>query len=55
MEQVIHCTEDMMKQTVWDAMHTELSNVEDVKVNNPVFSYSNPVRFVTESPLELNN
>nr|CAD1835164.1 unnamed protein product [Ananas comosus var. bracteatus] len=29
---VIHCTEDMMKQTVWDAMHTELSNVEDVKI-----------------------
>ncbi|XP_020094241.1 uncharacterized protein LOC109714178 isoform X2 [Ananas comosus] len=31
-EKVIHCTEDMMKQTVWDAMHTELSNVEDVKI-----------------------
>uniref|UniRef100_A0A452YST6 Uncharacterized protein n=1 Tax=Aegilops tauschii subsp. strangulata TaxID=200361 RepID=A0A452YST6_AEGTS len=28
---VIHCTEEMTKQTLWDAMHTEQPNVEAVK------------------------
>nr|XP_045090791.1 uncharacterized protein LOC109752553 isoform X1 [Aegilops tauschii subsp. strangulata] len=31
-EQVIHCTEEMTKQTLWDAMHTEQPNVEAVKI-----------------------
>jgi hypothetical protein len=30
--QVIQCTEEMTKQTLWDAMHTEQPNVEAVKV-----------------------
>ncbi|THU67152.1 hypothetical protein C4D60_Mb05t21630 [Musa balbisiana] len=30
--QVIYCTEDMIKQTVWDAMHTEQINLVDVKI-----------------------
>ncbi|VAH17803.1 unnamed protein product [Triticum turgidum subsp. durum] len=29
---VIHCTEEMTKQTLWDAMHTEQPNVEAVKI-----------------------
>ncbi|CAN6288890.1 unnamed protein product [Urochloa humidicola] len=29
---VIHCTERMTKQTLWDAMHTEQPNLETVKV-----------------------
>ncbi|PUZ40307.1 hypothetical protein GQ55_9G412300 [Panicum hallii var. hallii] len=29
---VIHCTEEMIKQTLWDAMHTEQSNLEAVKI-----------------------
>ena len=32
MGQVIRCTEEMTKQTLWDAMHTEQPNVEAVKV-----------------------
>lgn len=30
--QVIHCTEEMTKQTLWDAMHTEQPSIEAVKV-----------------------
>jgi len=29
---VIHCTEEMTKQTLWDAMHTEQPNLEAVKI-----------------------
>ncbi|KAM0846937.1 hypothetical protein ACQ4PT_055357 [Festuca glaucescens] len=29
---VIQCTEEMTKQTLWDAMHTEQPNVEAVKI-----------------------
>lgn len=29
---VIRCTEEMTKQTLWDAMHTEQPNVEAVKI-----------------------
>ncbi|ONL99638.1 DUF3783 domain protein [Zea mays] len=29
--QVIHCTEEMTKQTLWDAMHTEQPDLEAVK------------------------
>ncbi|CAL9161937.1 unnamed protein product, partial [Musa hybrid cultivar] len=29
---VIYCTEDMIKQTVWHAMHTEQINLVDVKI-----------------------
>ena len=32
LNQVIHCTEEMTKQTLWDAMHTEQPNLEAVKV-----------------------
>lgn len=31
--QVIYCTEDMIKLSVWDAMHIEQPNFEDVKVS----------------------
>uniref|UniRef100_A0A0E0BDB4 DUF3783 domain-containing protein n=1 Tax=Oryza glumipatula TaxID=40148 RepID=A0A0E0BDB4_9ORYZ len=29
---VIHCTEEMTKQTLWDAMHTEQPSIEAVKI-----------------------
>ncbi|KAL6905285.1 hypothetical protein ACP4OV_002886 [Aristida adscensionis] len=29
---VIHCTEEMTKKTLWDAMHTEQPNLEAVKI-----------------------
>ncbi|KAK3153211.1 hypothetical protein QOZ80_2BG0169310 [Eleusine coracana subsp. coracana] len=29
---VIHCTEEMIKKTLWDAMHTEQPNLEAVKI-----------------------
>lgn len=29
---VIHCTEEMTKQTLWDAMHTIQTNLETVKI-----------------------
>ncbi|KAG0550359.1 hypothetical protein BDA96_01G331500 [Sorghum bicolor] len=29
---VIHCTEEMTKQTLWDAMHTEQPDLEAVKI-----------------------
>ncbi|OEL23332.1 hypothetical protein BAE44_0015645 [Dichanthelium oligosanthes] len=32
LSQVIHCTEEMRKQTLWDAMHTEQPNLEPVKI-----------------------
>ncbi|TVU31815.1 hypothetical protein EJB05_23516 [Eragrostis curvula] len=30
--QVIHCTEEMTKKTLWDAMHTEQPNLQAVKI-----------------------
>lgn len=32
--QVIHCTEDMLSLTVWDAMHTQQPNLEAVEVGS---------------------
>jgi len=33
---VIHCTEEMTKQTLWDAMHTEQPDLEAVKIAGPL-------------------
>uniref|UniRef100_A0A0E0MAC1 Uncharacterized protein n=1 Tax=Oryza punctata TaxID=4537 RepID=A0A0E0MAC1_ORYPU len=30
---VIHCTEEMTKQTLWDAMHTDQPSIEAVKIS----------------------
>ena len=37
--QVIYCTKDMIKLSVWDAMHIEQPDLEDVKVRILIYYY----------------
>jgi hypothetical protein len=49
--QVIQCTEEMTKQTLWDAMHTEQPNVEAFKV----MTFANINNFSRSLRLQVTN